>query len=194
MIRLALLRHGHTEWNRAGRIQGRTDIPLEDAARRDLSKLMLPPPWQDADLFSSPLARAADTARIIADRDPVTDPALIEMNWGAWEGKFGVQMRADPNSGYRDIETWGWNYTPPDGEAPAALRDRLIPWAAGLQRDSIAVCHIGVMRVLMAHATGWQFDGPAPFRIKRNRLFVIEIDGDTWHLQTEPVRLLERPK
>lgn len=193
MIHLALLRHGHTEWNRAGRIQGRTDIPLDEAARADLSKLMLPPPWHKADLFASPLARAADTARIVAERDPITDPALMEMNWGKWEGKFGAQMRSDPASGYRDIETWGWNYTPPDGEPPAALRARLLPWVAGLQRDSLAVCHIGVMRVLLAKATGWGFDGPAPFRIKRNRLYVIQIDGDNWQLQDEPVRLTERP-
>lgn len=192
MIRLALLRHGHTEWNRAGRIQGRTDIPLDDEARQDLSKLTLPSPWQEADLFASPLIRAADTARIVADKEPHTDPALIEMNWGAWEGNFGAQMRADPNSGYRDIEAWGWNYTPPDGEAPLALLNRLAPWVAGLQRDSIAVCHIGVMRVLLARATGWHFDGPAPFQVKRNRLYVIEVDGENWQLQAETVRLVER--
>ncbi|MGC1503783.1 MAG: histidine phosphatase family protein [Sulfitobacter sp.] len=192
MIRLALLRHGHTEWNRAGRIQGRTDIPLDDEARQDLSKLTLPSPWQEADLFASPLIRAADTARIVADKEPHTDPALIEMNWGAWEGNFGAQMRADPNSGYRDIEAWGWNYTPPDGEAPLALLNRLAPWVAGLQRDSIAVCHIGVMRVLLARATGWRFDGPAPFQVKRNRLYVIEVDGENWQLQAETVRLVER--
>jgi probable phosphoglycerate mutase len=193
MIRLALLRHGHTDWNRAGRIQGRTDIPLDAAAKRDLSRLMLPAAWQCAAPFSSPLARAADTARIVTGKKPRTDAALIEMNWGAWEGKFGKEMRADPDSGYRDIETWGWNYTPPDGESPLALLNRLEPWVASLQEDSIAVCHIGVMRVLLARATGWQFNGSAPFQIKRNRLYVIEVEGKDWRLQDEPVRLVERP-
>ncbi|KHA51143.1 histidine phosphatase family protein [Sulfitobacter geojensis] len=193
MIRLALLRHGHTEWNRAGRIQGRTDIPLDAEAKRDLSKLMLPAAWQEATVFSSPLSRAADTARIVAGKEPHTVPALIEMNWGAWEGKFGKEMRADPDSGYRDIETWGWNYTPPGGEPPLALLNRLEPWVAQLHGNSIAVCHIGVMRVLLARATGWQFDGPAPFQIKRNRLYIIEITGKDWHLQNEPVRLVARP-
>ena len=81
MTRLALLRHGHTHWNRAGRIQGRTDIALDEEARAQLSGLALPAPWGDADLFSSPLARAAETAQIVARRIPQTDPALIEMNW-----------------------------------------------------------------------------------------------------------------
>ena len=45
------------------------------------------------------------------------------------------------------------------------------------------------MRVLLAQASGWGFDGPAPFQVKRNRLFVIEMDGDIWRMaDTEPLR------
>lgn len=194
MIRLALLRHGHTAWNRAGRIQGRTDIPLDDTAKTDLAKLALPASWSGAELYASPLLRAAETAEIVAGRPAQTAPALIEMAWGRWEGQFGAEMRADPNSGYRDIETWGWDYTPPDGEPPAALRDRLLPWVSGLTSDSLVVSHIGVMRVLLAIATGWQFKGPAPFQIKRNRLYVVDISPDRWQLHPDPVRLVERPK
>ena len=77
-----------------------------------------------------------------------------------------------------------------DADAEAALRDRLIPWAESLTSDSVAVCHIGIMRVLMAHATGWSFAGPAPFAIKRNRLFVIEVGRDGWQADPEPIRLV----
>lgn len=192
MIRLALLRHGHTGWNRAGRIQGRSDIPLDAEARAELAAQMLPAPWDQADLWSSPLMRAAETAQLVAGRAPRTTPALTEMNWGAWEGKKGVDLLAQPGSGYRHIEDWGWDYCPPEGESPAALRDRLMPWVAGLSRDTVAVCHIGIMRVLLAQAHGWDFSGPAPFRIKRNRLFVIEIDGDTWRPLPDPIRLIPR--
>ena len=191
MIQLALLRHGHTPWNRAGRIQGRTDVALAPDARAQLADLRLPTPWDRADLWSSPLSRAAETAELVAGRPAKTDPALIEMNWGAWEGQHGIQLRADPASGYLDIEDWGWEYTPPKGESPAALRQRLIPWAEGLKRDTIAVCHIGVMRVLMAHATGWGFRGPAPFQIKRNRLFIIRVDQNGWTADPDPVRLIK---
>ena len=58
MPRLALLRHGHTAWNREGRLQGKTDIPLDDRARKDLAKLALPAPYDSWHLVSSPLARA----------------------------------------------------------------------------------------------------------------------------------------
>lgn len=194
MIRLALLRHGHTAWNRAGRVQGRSDIPLDAAAITELGAQCLPPPWDAAALWSSPLERAAHTATLVAGRPPRTDPALVEMNWGDWEGRLARELRDDPSCDHHDIENWGWNYTPPNGEAPAALRARLVPWAQSLatDTDTVAVCHIGVMRVLMAHATGWNFDGPAPFAVKRNRLFVIEINGASWHLNPEPVRLARR--
>jgi broad specificity phosphatase PhoE len=191
MTKLALIRHGHTEWNRQGQIQGRTDIALEPQAAADLGKLMLPPIWQAADLVASPLKRAVETAKLIAGT-PRQIPALIEMDWGDWEGKKGIELKADPNSGFRDLEYWGWDYHPPNGESPAQVRDRLKIWLDSLQNDTVAVCHIGIMRVLLAMATGWNFKGPAPFRIKRNRLFVIHLDAQKMRHDPEPIRLLER--
>lgn len=191
MISLALLRHGHTDWNRAGRIQGRSDIPLDGDARADLGRRALPAPWDAAALVASPLSRAQETAELVGKSAPSTEAALIEMNWGDWEGLRGIDLKADPNSGFRDIEHWGWDYRPPGGETPAEVWARIAPWIARLDRDSIAVCHIGIMRMILARAYGWDFNGPAPFRIKRNRLFVVEIDGDTLRPVTDPIRLIK---
>lgn len=193
MIKLGLIRHGHTAWNRAGRIQGRTDIPLDDGARAGLSELCLPQGWSQAELWSSPLARAAETALLISDRKPRTTHALMEMNWGDWEGQEGAELHADPTQDYKPIEDWGWDYTPPNGESPASLRARLSPWISTLDADSVAVCHIGVMRAALAMATGWEFNGPAPFQIKRNRLYVIEVTGTKMQLRNTPERLTKRP-
>ena len=192
MIRLALLRHGHTAWNRAGRIQGRSDIPLDETARADLAALSLPTGWNDADLWSSPLTRAAETAALVAGRAPRTTPALIEMNWGAWEGQHGVALRADPTSGFRDIEHWGWDYRPPGGESPREVWNRIDPWIRSLAHDTVAVCHIGIMRMILARAYGWDFNGPAPFQVKRNRLFVVEISHDKLTPWPDPIRLERR--
>ncbi|NIZ15246.1 histidine phosphatase family protein [Phaeobacter sp. HF9A] len=189
MIRLALLRHGHTDWNRQGRIQGRSDIALDDAARAELAAQALPAPWDRAELWSSPLLRAEETARLVAGHSPRTDPALIEMNWGDWEGLRGLELKADPASGFRDIEDWGWHYRPPGGESPAEVWARLAPWIATLTRDTVAVCHIGIMRMILARAHGWDFNGPAPFQIKRNRLFVVEITQDGLTPRDTPIRL-----
>ena len=209
MIRLAFLRHGITGWNREGRIQGRTDIPLDAEGRERLSSLTLPEDWRDATLHASPLSRAVETARLLGNGRPVhTDARLIEMDWGAWEGLRGLDLRADPASGYRDIEDWGWDFRPPGGESPADLRDRLTGWLASLStqqesplppgervrvrgahwedsRDShalhpphIVVTHIGVMRVALALAWGWDFRGPPPVPVKRDRLYTMTLTDD----------------
>ena len=192
MTKLALIRHGHTLWNRAGRIQGRTDIALDPDAVTELSGYKLPADWADANLVSSPLMRAAQTAEIIAGRKPELEDTLIEMNWGDWEGLRGVDLKLNPNSGFRDIEYWGWNYRPPNGESPQDVWNRIEPWVMELANDTIAVCHIGIMRMILAKATGWDFDGPAPFKIKRNRLYVVKLDNGLHMVGDEPVRLEKR--
>lgn len=192
MTRLALLRHGPTDWNRNGRLQGRTDRPLTQEARADLAALRLPAPWSSAAIHASPLARARDTATILAGTPPRIEPALTEMNWGAWEGQRGADLAADTASGFRDIEHWGWAFRPSGGESPAEVLARLRPWLAGLTADTLAVTHIGVMRVLLAWAHEWDFDGPAPFRIKRNRLYLLDLGASRPRPLDPPVRLEAR--
>ncbi|MEM9126730.1 MAG: histidine phosphatase family protein [Pseudomonadota bacterium] len=187
MTRLALLRHGHTEWNRARRIQGRSDIPLDDEARTDLARYELPDPWAKADIWSSPLKRAFETALLVSGQTPQTSDVLVEMNWGDWEGQRASELITDARKDYRHIEDWGWDYRPPNGESPAEVWTRLSPWVSGLRRDTVAVCHIGIMRVILARAWGWNFDCPAPFKVKRNRLYVVDIDPMS--AEPEPVRL-----
>jgi broad specificity phosphatase PhoE len=91
MTELYLVRHGETEWNAARRIQGRTDIPLNDTGReqaRRAAELLARRRWQG--VYTSPLGRAHETARIIADRlglEGVTDiDALVERDYGEAEG------------------------------------------------------------------------------------------------------------
>jgi len=191
-MRIALLRHGRTDWNDAGRLQGRSDIPLSDTERERLGGLALPPEWAEADILSSPLKRARETADILAEKPVREDSALIELNLGDWEGKRGVDLLADPASGYRHVEEWGWDGRPPNGETPREVLARIGPVLAGVERDTVIVSHINIMRVLLAKAYDWHFDGEMPFRIKRNRLYVLRRDGDGWALEGEPVRLIAR--
>ena len=191
MIRLALMRHGRTRWNLDGRIQGRTDIPLEPDALRALRDLSLPVEWREAALVSSPLSRAIATAEAVTGRTPKIVPALTEMDWGEWEGQKGADLLADDTSDFSDLSEWGWSFRPPDGEAPDDVRARLQPWLGGLRRDTVAVTHIGVMRVCLAMATGWSFFGEPPFRIKRNRLYILEVDGQNLNFIADQPRLIE---
>ncbi len=120
-------------------------------------------------------------------------PELIEMDWGRWEGKRGIDLLADAHSGYRNIEEWGWDYMPPGGETPGMVWKRLQPWVTSLRGKTVAVCHIGVMRVLLARATGWGFEGQAPFHVKRDRLYVVDVaDDGALAFDGNPLRLIER--
>ncbi len=90
MTRLLLVRHGETDWNAEGRLQGHTDRPLSDHGRRQARRLAdeLATEALDA-IYASDLARARETAEIVAARLalPVElDPDLREKNWGTWEG------------------------------------------------------------------------------------------------------------
>ena len=192
MIRLALIRHGRTEWNRDGKIQGHRDIPLEPEAIKELASYRLPDEWQEAALLSSPLNRAVQTAGLITGRTPAIEPALIEMDYGDWEGRRSVDLGADPDSGFRHLPDWGWDYQPPNGESPAQVWKRLAPWVATLQEDTVAVCHIGVMRTLLAVAHDWPFKGTPPFTIKRNSLYCIEVAESLTAMDPLRVRLISQ--
>lgn len=186
------MRHGHTAWNRAGRIQGRVDEPLDDQAREHLARLSLPVEFREAALVSSPLVRAVETARIVGGREPVIVPELVEMDWGRCEGQRGIDLLEDGNSGYRHIEEWGWDYRPPGGETPKSVWNRVKPWIGAIRGAAVVVSHVGVMRVLLARATGWNFDGPAPFRVKRDRLYRIDVHDDgTLSHDNDPIRLIQ---
>jgi len=97
MTRFFLVRHGETEWNRVRRIQGVSDIPLNDTGRAQAAALGDILVGHNFDLIvSSPLSRAAETARIIAQRlgmpAPITVPDLIERNYGEAEGSSGADL------------------------------------------------------------------------------------------------------
>jgi probable phosphoglycerate mutase len=188
--RIALLRHGHTAWNRAGRIQGQVDVPLDEEARDRLAHLRLPDGYKQWTLVASPLCRAIETAQLVAGRLPEIVPELIELDWGDWQGLRGADLLADAKSGYRHLEEWSWDFRPPGGESPKMAWHRLAPWIAAARGTIVAVTHIGVIRVLLARATGWDFSGPSPIPVKRDRLFIINVSADgTLAIDREPVRL-----
>jgi uncharacterized phosphatase len=96
---LVLVRHGETEWNRIGRVQGLSDIPLNDTGReqaRHAGRRLAAERW-DA-VAASPLRRAAETARIIAAELGLPEPELVdelvERNYGEGEGLTGQEIDA----------------------------------------------------------------------------------------------------
>lgn len=155
MIPLLVIRHAPTEWNEAGRIQGRADMPLSNAGRRQAAAWRLPAPWTGATCLSSPLKRAMETARLLG-LDPKPEPRLIEMDWGEWEGSSLAGLRRELAAEMTRNETLGLDFRPRGGESPREVQERLSPLIGSLTGSTIAVTHKGVLRALYAMATGWE--------------------------------------
>ena len=95
MTTLLLVRHGETDWNAEGRLQGHTDRPLSDFGRSQARRLAAELEHEGIDaVYSSDLARARETAEIVGERlglPVVLDPDLREKDWGNWEGLTAVE-------------------------------------------------------------------------------------------------------
>ena len=98
--RLILVRHGETDWNKAGRFQGQIDIPLNENGRRQaaaardfLKDIPIDRAW------SSTLSRPTETAQIILEAHPDVPltqiDGLVEIGHGVWEGKLESEIRED---------------------------------------------------------------------------------------------------
>jgi len=92
---LLLVRHGETDWNADGRLQGHTNRPLSEFGRRQAQQLAAELESEELEaIYSSDLARARETAEIVGERLglPVAlDPDLREKDWGNWEGLTAVE-------------------------------------------------------------------------------------------------------
>ena len=95
MTTLLLVRHGETDWNADGRLQGQTDRPLSDFGRRQARQLAEELDGEQFEaIYSSDLARARETAEIVGERlelGVALDPDLREKDWGTWEGLTAVE-------------------------------------------------------------------------------------------------------
>ena len=179
--RIAFLRHGPTAWNDEGRLQGMTDVPLSPRGRALAATWRVP--FQGWRWACSPLTRARETAVLAGAPDAlVVEPALREMAYGEWEGRTLADLRAREPQGMRDAETLGLDMAPPGGESPRQVMERLRPWIAATAargENVVAVSHKGVIRVVLAMATGWDMTGRQPMKLDWNRLhvFVASTDG-----------------
>lgn len=167
---ISLLRHGATEWNAQGRMQGRRDLPLSPAGRNEVARWRLPGTVaRDARWVSSPLARAIETAEVLGCAQPPVEPALTEMDWGAWEGLTHDELRAQLGEEFTRNERLGLDFRPPGGESPRDVVTRVTRWLARIAATGeplVVVTHNGVLRALLAVATGWDMTDKPPIRLQ----------------------------
>lgn len=177
----AFIRHGQTDWNRDDRLQGSSDIPLNDFGRAqalEAAAVLAGTPWHA--IVSSPLQRARETAEIIAaelsiELGPSYDE-LVERDYGPLEGQNSSET----------IARW------PDRDYPGAetLDSVVARGKAGLARvaadygdqDVVIVCHGTIIRYTLAALAGRPVDGiqngsVSTFRLDRGHWEVLTVNG-----------------
>ncbi len=153
MPSLWLVRHGETEWARTGRHTGLTDVPLTATGRQqaiDLAPRLAG--HEFAEIVSSPLSRALDTAQLAGFADRVrVDSDLVEWDYGDDEGRTSAEISVDRPG-------WTiWTKGPEQGEPIEAIAtrvDRVIAAARSVTGDTLCFAHGHVLRILASRWIG----------------------------------------
>ncbi len=160
---LYLIRHGETDWNVEGRLQGTKDIHLNEKGRAQaarngatLAELFVSQGLDEAgfDWVASPLTRARDTMEVLRcqmgfDAKAYRAESLLrEVSFGDWEGETLPEVKLRDPDGHAARKRDKWGFLPPNGESYEMLSERIRPWLYGLERDTICVAHGGITRVV----------------------------------------------
>ncbi|SDE56780.1 histidine phosphatase family protein [Glycomyces harbinensis] len=167
MNRLLIVRHGQTEWNIAGRIQGSSDIDLDETGKAQAAEAAPElAAYEPTRIISSDLRRAVDTARPVADITGVEvelDKRLRERAYGPWEGLTHHEIadrfpedhrrwRSQEPLQHPDIETWAELHR----RTSEAVRDIV---ESDVEGTAIVVCHGGSARQIIGGILDWE-QGP----------------------------------
>lgn len=155
------VRHGQTDWNAENRLQGQADTDLNALGReqasengRKLAGLIADP--KGLDFVASPMRRTRETMELLRAAmglDPQayrTDPRLVEVNFGDWQGFTYAELEAvRPGiSNERSLDKWDYLPSGEGAESYQMLCDRIRPWFEELSHDTVCVTHGGVIRAL----------------------------------------------
>jgi broad specificity phosphatase PhoE len=181
------IRHGETEWNAEGRLQGVQDIPLNDLGRAqaanagDILAELFARDGRDVQslpFVASPLGRARSTMELVRGvlKLPAggyaIDDRLREIGYGSWEGSTLAQMQASDPDVFAARQVDKWTVSPPGGESYLQVQARMRDWYNQLTADTVAVAHGGTARALMV-ALGIQTpDSASDLTIEQGAVYV----------------------
>jgi broad specificity phosphatase PhoE len=188
------IRHGETDWNVAGRLQGGIDTPLNDRGLTQAANAggIL------VDLFArhghaasslafvaSPLQRARHTMDLVRGELELPpggyaiDDRLREIGYGHWEGSTLVQMQLSDPALFATRQTDKWTVPPPGGESYASVQIRMRDWYDQLKADTVAVAHGGTARALMVALGVETSASAADLTIEQGAVYVFSNGGVT---------------
>lgn len=189
---LVFVRHGETDWNVSGRLQGQRDISLNPRGRdqaaavgRALAK-RFGADLETRDFVASPMERARETMEILRAaaslpaKGYALDARLKELTFGTWEGMTWREVQARDPEGAARREADKWGFIPPEGESYAMLCARIAPWLEGLTRPTVAVSHGGVARALLHLVAGLDPLEASVAEITQGRALIFEPGQARW--------------
>ena len=173
-----LARHGETADNADGRVQGSIDTPLNDRGRAQAAALAdeaarLPL----SALYSSQLARAAETARIVGDRiglEPVVDSRFAESHRGEWEGRLLRDIERDEPDAWAAWQRSDPRFRFPGGESLAEHVARVDEALRALEQPALVVCHGGTVRAALVASGRHRIEEFQHIRVPNAELVAIE--------------------
>ncbi|MGH3083260.1 MAG: histidine phosphatase family protein [Gaiellaceae bacterium] len=183
---VVLVRHGETEWSRAGKHTGRTDIPLTERGRQEAQAVGVALQGRRfALVLTSPLARAAETCRLAGLGELAEQrEELMEWDYGAYEGRETIDIR-------KERPGWTlWRDGVPEGETIAQVQarvERVIAELRSVAGDAAVFAHGHLLRVLAARWLGLE---PAAGRLFALDPATISILG--YERETPVVRMWNR--
>ncbi len=184
-----VVRHGETSWNEAGRIQGHTDVPLNDRGRAQICQLELRLGGVNFDaVYASDLSRTMETAAILASHaiHPQPVPELREFSYGAWEGLTLAEAEAgDPERFARRMAGSREDFAAPGGETAADVLKRVrlfVEQTRTLHRPGdrvLVAAHGGSIRALLVCLLRLPAESLWRFRIDTASLGIARDFGDS---------------
>lgn len=191
--RLVLIRHGETEWNREGRIQGyHANSHLTENGHSQARRLAARLAGEGVlALHSSDSGRARQTAGPIAaalDLKVVYDAALRERSYGDFEGWTYADLEREHAEAYRKFRSRDPGYAPPGGESGAQFQDRIVAALervakATAGRQAAVVTHGGVLGVAYRHITGAAPDSKREYSLHNASINRIRVSDGRWSLE-----------
>lgn len=164
--RFLLVRHGETDWNRAGKFQGQIDVPLNDNGRNQASLAAEFLKTIQIDFaFTSPMSRPKETAQIILqDRTELSlneETDLREIGHGLWEGKFEAEIKAEYPGELERWQSHPESVQMPEGEnlqdvwtRATAAWQKIIEQVGNQPQTGIIVAHDATNKVLLCNLLG----------------------------------------
>lgn len=190
--RICIIRHGETDWNVEKRIQGQTDIPLNETGHAQaLAMAFNASHHQFHAIYCSDLKRASATAQALADRlgmEAKPLPQLRERHYGIFQGITAIEGAALHPTAYAHYKERDLYYDFETGESMMAFAERVtesIEWLVRHhERQTIAaVSHAGLLDIIYRKATGRPFHTARDFVIPNCALNWFRFDARGWHLE-----------